>query len=230
MPTLSRQDALTNSKTLIRLFYYNLRNSYTNNNRKSCHMWLQALKNESSKIDQTLDSLLSPYQLDDLASLVDAVEHDHYARILHRHDDADEGGVFNQPLGACVEHEKHLQTMLLDPDNLSLVAKLTFPDMTLYDMEHITYHGRVDLVCQLPRTIIIIELKRGLGDHSLVGQCLKYMEHFEKRMLWNLWDRVECITIASQYTHFAYKELKRLGIQTLKYGLVNDQNLRFEKL
>jgi RecB family endonuclease NucS len=109
------------------------------------------------------------------------------------------------------------------------LARLAAPGMVLHDIEHRVSEGRVDLLGKAGRDMVVIELKRDTGDHRLVGQCLQYLDHFERRLLWGLWDRVIGVTVAHQYTKFALKELSRLGLTAIRYGVNEKGNLLLGK-
>lgn len=88
----------------------------------------------------------------------------------------------------------------------------------LYNIEHpCPPYGFVDMVYKGENTIYPVEVKKGKGEHDLIGQILKYDLYHKFRLHYHFYDYVQSITICSSYNPYTLKQLKQNGIRTLIY-------------
>jgi len=92
----------------------------------------------------------------------------------------------------------------------------------LYNLEHpCGPYGRVDMVYQGERTVYPLEVKVGKGKHDLIGQICKYDLYHRLRLSYGFHERVRSVTVCGSYDSYTLAELKRNGILTLRYSLVD---------
>jgi hypothetical protein len=66
-------------------------------------------------------------------------------------------------------------------------------------------------------TCFVLELKKGRGDHELLGQIKKYMNCMEKRA-YGHWSKVKGIAVAPDFTDSGLKLLWKENIRTFIYS------------
>jgi len=94
----------------------------------------------------------------------------------------------------------------------------------LYNLEHpCADYGKADMVYMDDRIVYIVEVKKGIGKHDLLGQVMKYTLAMKMKLHYKLYDEVRAITICSGYKDYAVKELKKHGIITLVYEFIEDK-------
>ena len=82
--------------------------------------------------------------------------------------------------------------------------------------------GFVDILYQGNKSRIPCEVKLETAGHDIVTQIEKYLQHFYKYLHYNHWDYVQGITIAKDYSDFAYNELQKLDVLILRYYIQNN--------
>ena len=73
-------------------------------------------------------------------------------------------------------------------------------------------------------TIYPVEVKRGQGEHDLIGQISKYDLYHRLQSHYRHYEHVKSITICHSYNSFTIHELKKMDILTLSYTLT-DSNI-----
>jgi RecB family endonuclease NucS len=125
--------------------------------------------------------------------------------------------------------ENQLENEICEKNGIKQINEKLNLNMTIYDRQHSTYYGDIDILAKDENSIYIIELKKDVANHSIVGQVLKYALHFQKRLIYNLFNDVKIITIAGSYTNYAFNQLKAIGANTLIYN-ANNNNLNLTVL
>jgi hypothetical protein len=98
-------------------------------------------------------------------------------------------------------------------------------DIYLYNIEHPCHpYGAVDMVYMGKDTIYPVEVKRGRGEHDLIGQISKYDLHHRLQLHYKHYEHVKSVTICHSYNPFTIHELKKMDILTLSYTLT-DSNI-----
>ena len=95
----------------------------------------------------------------------------------------------------------------------------------LYNIEHSCHpYGAVDMVYMGKDTIYPVEVKRGQGEHDLIGQISKYDLFHRLQLHYKQYEHVQPVTICHSYQSFTIHELKKMDILTLSYTLT-DSNI-----
>jgi len=103
---------------------------------------------------------------------------------------------------------------------LEQLSELLNDDIYLYDIEHpCRPYGVVDMVYMGQETIYPIEIKRGQGEHDLIGQISKYDLYHRLQLHYKHYEHVRSVTICNSYNSYTIHELKKMGILTLSYTL-----------
>ena len=126
------------------------------------------------------------------------------------------------PITFPCENEFQLEKDLGDFISKNKVIEKCF-NLRTYDREHSTIYGKVDFVYQGDRLRVPCELKINKAEHDLITQIETYIHHFWMLLHYHIWDYVEGITIANNYSDFALKELKKLDVVILKYSIINKE-------
>ena len=203
-------------KTILRTMYHLLRWAAFDGKAAETSLWCSALAAHAERHDVELHEAFSELELADLSALFETAEKGVPYRAVNEAASNDLAPAGDWSSKNQIMTERELQDAIVCDRARGLVLALG-TDAKLYDCECVTLHGRVDVVLRNASTVFPVELKSDLADHAVVGQALKYVEHFEKRLILNIWTRVQGAVVASRYTAFSLKELKRLGIATLVY-------------
>jgi hypothetical protein len=212
---------------LVRLLYFNLKTAYITNNREMLSLYLACIKKAvTPKNSQVVEQALTKNQMKDLNCMVDSVKKGIYYQDLSTPLAAPEGKyIASGDPSDWVEEEKELQQFILD--DVTELNRVLGTNLHVYNIEHDTEYGPIDVLAKQERKICVIELKKAVADHKVVGQIQKYIMHFQKRLSWNLWDDdIRGVCIAGDYTEFTYNQLRKMGVTTLTYSKDGDR-IRF---
>ncbi len=76
-------------------------------------------------------------------------------------------------------------------------------DIYLYNIEHpCGSYGAVDMVYMGNGTVYLVEVKRGCGEHDLIGQISKYDLHHKLHLHYRQYGHVQPVTICNSYLPF----------------------------
>ncbi|MBD3260558.1 MAG: hypothetical protein GF334_02600 [Candidatus Altiarchaeales archaeon] len=104
-------------------------------------------------------------------------------------------------------------------EGLEGLNKILGERVDLYNLEHpCPPYGAVDMVYMGSETAYPLEVKKDHGGHDLIGQIMKYDLFFKMRLHLEHYRYVQAVTICKTYDGFALRELKKMGVQTLKYS------------
>jgi hypothetical protein len=97
-------------------------------------------------------------------------------------------------------------------------------NIDIYNIEHpCGPYGTVDMVYKGIDTIYPIEVKRGRGEHDLIGQIGKYELYHRLRIHYKHYKKVQAITICHSYDKFVFNELRKMKVFTLLYTIINQR-------
>jgi len=108
---------------------------------------------------------------------------------------------------------------------LEQLKEILQDDISLYNIEHpCDPYGAVDMVYMGKGTIYPVEVKRGRGEHDLIGQISKYDLFHRLQLHYNQYEHVKSVTICNSYQPFTIHELRTMGVKALSYTLT-DSNI-----
>lgn len=114
------------------------------------------------------------------------------------------------------QSEKELKKAVLENiDKLEFIWK-GIPDVVTTE-QPVDYGGKCDLFVRNNRNAFAVELKRGIAGHSVVGQIDKYLKSFRKDFIYDLWDNVGGVVIASGFTEYVCSELLPRQVWLVEY-------------
>lgn len=103
-------------------------------------------------------------------------------------------------------------------EGLEQLKEILQDDIYLYNIEHpCTPYGAVDMVYMGKNTIYPLEVKRGRGEHDLIGQISKYDLHHRLQLHYKHYEYVQSVTICNSYDPFTLHELRTMGVLPLTY-------------
>jgi hypothetical protein len=115
-------------------------------------------------------------------------------------------------------------------EGLEQLKEILQDDIYLYNIEHpCGSYGTVDMVYMGKNTIYPLEVKRGRGEHDLIGQISKYDLHHRLQLHYKHYEYVRSVTICNSYDPFTIQELRTMGVLPLNYSL-NKEDIRIEAL
>jgi len=108
-------------------------------------------------------------------------------------------------------------------EGLGQLKEILQDDIYLYNIEHSCgSYGAVDMVYMGKDTIYPVEVKRGRGEHDLIGQISKYNLYHQLQLHYKHYEHVKSVTICNSYAPFAIHELRAMGVFPLSYSLNKD--------
>lgn len=128
------------------------------------------------------------------------------------------------PLDKDFENEYELKSFIIE--NKIIEKSL---GLKLVSWEYPTTYGRVDMLYNGNKVKVPCEVKLNTSDHSLITQIEKYIHHFLFYLHYKMWDYVQGITIARNYSDFSLQELRKLDVLILKYS-TNKDSFYLEKI
>lgn len=109
---------------------------------------------------------------------------------------------------------------------LEQLKEILQDDIYLYNIEHPCHpYGAVDMVYMGENTIYPVEVKRGRGEHDLIGQISKYNLYHRLQLHYKHYEHVQSVTICNSYQPFTIHELRTMGIKALSYTLTKSDIL-----
>lgn len=102
-------------------------------------------------------------------------------------------------------------------------------DFHLYNLEHQTLFGRVDIVAKDNLTVYLIETKKNEARYQVIAQIEKYILDFKLKLILKVWNKIIGVVIANSFLDPVLNELVKNGVIPVKYTFENN-NLKFKKL
>ena len=211
----------------INTMYFMLKHAYLTSDKNQAVFLLRCVKKALlSQSREIICEALTPPQMKDLKHLVYAIENNIYYCGFSSHE-IDPSDLVNRIVGNVdsslwYSDEKMLEDKMCESAHFNDLNEKLGINMKIIDRQFETQYGIIDILAQHDNTICIIELKKDVANHRLIGQVLKYALHFQKRLIYNLFDDIKIITIAGNYSDYAYDQLKLVGANTLTYSVNED--------
>lgn len=137
----------------------------------------------------------------------------------------DENTTSGPPRSSDIKIKQPELVRRIHTEGLEQLKEILQDDVYLYNIEHpCTPYGAVDMVYMGRDTVYPVEVKRGRGEHDLIGQISKYDLHHRLQLHYKQYERVQSVTICNSYQPFTIHELRTKGIKTLSYTLI-DSNI-----
>lgn len=203
--------------------YFFLKNAYLINNKTDCEFFMNNIKKLMSNFSrEDIQKVLSEHQIKDLFQLSNAIKNNlFFVNFGDNYNDISKPYI-NTITNQLFQDEKELEKTIVEPNTIASINKLLGINLHTIDTQYETKYGKIDVLAKDNRTIYIIELKKDTAGHAIIGQLLKYAHHFQRRLIYNLWDEVKLITIAGNYTEYTYTQLKQMNAFVIAYKLINN--------
>lgn len=205
---------LDNDSMLLKNYYFLVKNAYIDYNLKNLKIFLNEITKINKKDNNLINNVLNKNQISDLKNIIYAYKNNVFVRKLDSVP-AEENEYELEINDNFSIAEKDLKYKLLN--NLNVFENILNLKVISFLNEFETQNGPCDIILKGDNYRAAVELKAEVANHKIIGQVLKYVEYYEKKLNYELWDYVYGVTIAKNYTKFAYKELKKLNITTLRY-------------
>lgn len=182
-------------------------------NVNGARLWLKTMK-EEAKEDPKLLELLTADQRKILVRITKLLQSGEHPRYLKK---TDISPVFHElDAPSPFQSEKELSDFLFFNPKV-LATSLAMPTLKLQLREFECLHGKMDIIGHSGDLTVIVELKIGEADHSVVTQLEKYMHTEYKRLHYGDRSDVLGVVIATSYSSFAEQELKKLNVIPIRY-------------
>ena len=202
---------------IVSLLYFQLKNAYLMNNQENINLYhgaiLRCLRPENRHV---VESALTLKQIRDLKNLLHAIKFNiWYSDFSAPQCDLLDRYLKDVDSTLWYEEEKELEDVLCQ--QFHKFNTMMGTNIKVQERQFETDYGKIDILGQEGRTMHIIELKKDVANHKIIGQMLKYALHFQKRLIYNLYDDVKLTCVAGNYSDYCYNQLKSLGIATATY-------------
>lgn len=218
----SRAMSIYERAELLPLFYHNLKNAYISNDPTTLTLYRDALSKSLRSIPaDEIGKRLNRHQRDDILNILRSAKNGTYYYDFFKADVSEPNdNIFDSDPSKWADSERALEDMIVT-ECMPQLNQLLGTEMKIIDRQYKTKHGSIDIICKDARSVYILELKRDVANHKIVGQLMKYAIHFQKRLIYNIWDNVGAICIAGNYDSFTYNELKKLNVRTISYSITD---------
>lgn len=223
---------ISNQKELLTLFYFNLKNAYIDNDKDKINFFLKSLLKAIDVVgEEEAQRRFKPCQIKDLQNIFYCIQHNINYTQFNKYEESEEdlNTKIKNDAAFFLDSEKELEKLLIKKEQFDKLNNILNMNMKIVSNQFEVDCGKVDILAQDDRLLYIIELKKDIADHKIIGQLIKYSTHFQKRLIYNLYDYVEIITIAGDYNEFTYRELKKMNVVLLTYSYINNE-INFKKV
>jgi RecB family endonuclease NucS len=207
---------------VIETLFYKLNNSVLLGESDNANMYLAMLRDEYGKDESAFSVLKQDDRWDRLLRLGYIVDNNISVNNFEFTDDTNNVEQSDRIIEEQFEEEKSLVKVVcynyLESLRIILGASDNFH---LYNFEHPTIYGFIDVVAQDNDTMYIIEFKKSDARYAVIGQISKYMLCFNLLLINKMWRRVVGVVIANSYIGHVSKELVKLGVIPIKYTYKN---------
>ena len=200
---------------MIETLYFFCYYAYLLGDLKNTEMYYSLLR-EEFKVNGHKDSLES-HQYRELKKVKDALDSGNISKRKWTDDETKAPQINSDVTIKQTELVKKIHM-----EGLSQLKEIFNDDVHLYNIEHpCGSYGVVDMVYQGKDTIYPVEVKRGKGEHDIIGQIGKYDLYHRLRLHYKHYKHVRPVTICNSYQKFTFNELKQMKVFTLLYTLIN---------
>lgn len=212
------------STSIIEELYYKLYNAVLLGNIEDSRVYLGLLRDEYATCEKDFE-ILNDGRFEHLQQLSTAVEQGLTVKNFdYKDDDVD---TVNKDEDQFVT-EKELVIKICKGNELKKLLKAS-DNFYIYNLEHPTQYGKIDIVAQDDLTTYIIETKKSHARYAVISQIDKYLLDFKLKLNLKHYNKVIGIVIANGYIGNVAKELVKLGVMPVKYTIKKD-NLKLRKL
>jgi len=203
----------------VEVFYYSLYNATLLGNSQDAKMFLDLLRDEFIADERNFETLRADDRWNHLQQLSAAVENGLTVKnFSYKDDNVDAPNKDDQQVAL----ESDLVKLICkDPDCLKQLFGAS-DDFYIYNIEHPTKYGKVDIVAKDGLTVYVIETKKSHARFSVVSQIDKYLLDFKLKLILKQWNKIVGVVIANGYIDGVAKELVKLGVIPIKYRYKNN--------
>jgi RecB family endonuclease NucS len=214
------------SASEVEVLYYFLNNAVLLGESNDAKMYLEMLRHEFSR-DESSFSILED-RFSHLIQLGHAVDNNLVIRNFDYKDDTkDVEAVETDDDKMITEHD--LVINLIKNSNILKKVLHASDDFHIYNIEHPTRFGRVDLVARDKSTMYLIECKKKEARYSVISQIDKYILDFKLKLILKMWTRIVGVVIANGFLNHVIRELVKLDVIPIKYTFKHDK-LKLKKV
>lgn len=208
---------------MIEPLFFSCYYAYLLGNLEKARMYFSVIR-EEYKAHGRPDSL-KEYQLIELKKIKEAIITGH----ISRNKWLDETLV-GPPRSSDIKIKQAELVKKIHTEGLEQLKDILQDDIYLYNIEHpCGSYGAVDMVYMGRNTIYPLEVKRGRGEHDLIGQISKYDLFHRLQLHYKHYEHVQSVTICNSYDQFTVHELRTMDVLPLSYSL-NKDGVRIEAL
>lgn len=205
------------STGIIEALYYSLYNSTLLGKIDDSKMFLDLLRFEYQHNEKSFE-ILNDGRLDHLGQLSYSIENGLIVKNFNYKDDGVD--TVDKDENQFVT-EKELVIRICKGDELKLLFNCS-NDFYIYNLEHPTLFGKIDIVAQDKLTTYIIEAKKSHARYGVISQIDKYMLDFKLKLNLKHYNNIVGVVIANGYIGNVSSELVKIGVVPVKYTINNE--------
>lgn len=205
----------------VEVFYYKLNNAVLLGDTDKAKMYLDILRNEYEKNESSFDELKIDGRWEHLKQLGNAVDNGLVIKNYEYDDNSDDVEEAKRDEDRA-DDERSLVKVICD--NLDILRDIlgATNKLYIYNIEHPTAYGRVDVVLKDGDTVYLVEIKKSHARYSVISQIDKYMLDFRLKLILKAWRKVVGVVIANGFIGRVSKELVKFGVIPIKYRIKNN--------
>jgi len=215
----------------VETLYYRLYNFVLLGDSQNAQMYLEMLRDEYVENESAFDILKQDNRFEHLQQLGYAVDNGLVVKNFDYTDNNEDVEDADKDEDQADTEKELVKTIFANDENVKQLQNLlnATDSFSLYNLEHPTKYGRVDVVVQDDMTMYVIEIKKSQARYSVISQIDKYMLDFRLYLNLKMWNNVIGVVIANGFLNRVTKELVKLGVIPIKYTLRKGK-ISFRKL
>ena len=215
----------------VETLYYWLYNAVLLGNSENAKMYLEILRDEYTIDDSQFVELVNDGRFNHLKQLAYIVDNGLVVKNFNYNENSDKTEIANKDENQVDTEFELVKIIFKNQQNLKNLKVIlgVSDEFYIYDVEHPTRFGRVDIVAKDGSTVYLIETKKSDARYSVIAQIDKYILHFRLNLAIKMWKDIIGVVIANGFLDQVTRELVKLGVIPIKYTF-DDGVISFRRL
>jgi len=219
------------STSTVETLYYWLYNSVLLGNSQNAKMYLEILRDDYLVDDKQFVELIEDGRFEHLKQLAYAVDNGLVVKNFDYNENSNKAEIASKDENQVETELELVKLIFKNQQNLQNLKSIlgVSEEFYIYNVEHPTKFGRVDIVAKDGSTVYLIETKKGEARYSVISQIDKYILDFRLNLAIKMWKHIVGVVIANGFLDQVTKELVKLDVIPIKYNF-DDGLIRFRRL
>ncbi len=198
---------------ILHAIYFKLNAAFLKNQRELATKYLSMLQYELNINPHCLETELTAPHIE------------RFNKIREKIKSGEFGHIYSSSYSASINFNDNNQKVVKSGDEIEFCKKLIenkkqfLEKLGINDCERIGReiefgdYGRADFIAECGRQRTVIECKMGQAKEAVISQVQKYITYLELKMCYGLWDKINPIVLAEDFTDYVKSELSRMGVK-----------------